>query len=69
MPRRSHKTPGLERRRNIRQYIADVPDVPVVTPDSINSSADRRVEDHRQQALEAEPVDDRIRRMIEAAYT
>lgn len=69
MLRHLSKTPGLGHRRSIRRQAADLPDVPVVTPASIVSGDATPVSEQTQSVAAPDPVDERIRRMIEAAYT
>lgn len=69
MPQRRRKTPGLGPRRTIRQRMADLPDVPVVAPDSSVSGDSMPAADRPQSATQPDPMEDRIRLMIEAAYT
>lgn len=69
MPRHSRKTPRPQDRRAIRQYSTQPPDVPVVVPGSNTPNKAKPSAGHSQSAAQPDPVDDRIRRMIEAAYT
>jgi hypothetical protein len=55
--------------RVTRRRAADLPDVPVVAPDAAASSEAGPAVDQSRSMPQPDSVDDRIRRMIEAAYT
>jgi hypothetical protein len=67
MPRHRPKTshPG---NRRVRRSV-EPPPVPVVVPDPAASGDAKPATDAAKAAAPPEPIDERIRRMIEAAYT
>ena len=67
MPRHRPKTshPG---NRRIRRA-AEPPPVPVVVPGSATSSGVKPTTEASKATARPDPVDERIRRMLEAAYT
>lgn len=67
MPSVRRKTFNPGNRRT--QRTAELPQVPTVVPDSNTSNQAKPPQGQSQLAAQPDPVDDQIRRMIEAAYT
>ncbi|MGA3397810.1 MAG: hypothetical protein ABSC95_01220 [Acetobacteraceae bacterium] len=67
MPRHHTKAshPGYRRVRRT----AEPPPVPVVVPDSSSSGVDQAPLEYVRTAAQPDPMDEQIKRMIEAAYT
>jgi hypothetical protein len=69
MPRRSLKVSHPNDRRITRRGTAVLPDVPVFATDPGTPTVPEASADKSQSAAQPDSMDDRIRRMIEAAYT
>jgi hypothetical protein len=67
MPRARKKSSNAGKRR-IRR-VADLPSVPVVTSGSNTSGDTKPPLGHSRSGSRPDPVDQQIKRMIEAAYT
>lgn len=67
MPRARKKTSSQSKRRT--QRTAEVPQVPVVVPDGNSLGSVEPSSKQAHAAAQPDPVDERVRRMVEAAYT
>jgi hypothetical protein len=66
LPRQRKKDPRISRPT---RRAAEPPQVPVVVPDTSTSTEAEPPPGRSQSTAQPDPLDDQIRRMIEAAYT